>query len=103
MTKGDGGVIASTTQTVALWRELNKCSSAATSQINPVSDGTSIILERYTGYASGSEVAFYKITNGDHTWPGGSQYLPVIIVGRTSRDLNVSETILTFFKNHPLP
>jgi polyhydroxybutyrate depolymerase len=102
MTKGDGGVIASTTQTVALWRDLNKCSSAATqSEINPTNDATSITLERYTGCASGSEVAFYKITNGGHTWPGGSQYLPVTIVGKTSRDLNASETILAFFKNHP--
>jgi polyhydroxybutyrate depolymerase len=104
MTKGDGGVIASTTQTVALWRELNKCSSAPTaSEINPTNDGTSITLEGYTGCATGSEVAFYKVTNGGHTWPGGSQYLPVIIIGKTSRDLNASETILAFFKNHPKP
>jgi polyhydroxybutyrate depolymerase len=104
MTKGDGGVIASTTQTVNLWRDLNKCSSAANvSEINPANDGTSITLERYTDCASGSEVAFYKVTNGGHTWPGGSQYLPVIIVGKTSRALNASETILAFFKNHPQP
>jgi polyhydroxybutyrate depolymerase len=102
MIKGDGGVIASTTQTVALWRDLNKCSSATTqSEINPMNDGTSITLERYTGCASGSEVAFYKVVNGGHTWPGGLQYLPVIIVGKTSRDLNASETMLAFFKNHP--
>ena len=102
MTKGSGGVIASTTQTVALWRDLNKCSSTVTqSEINPTNNGTSITLERYTGCASGSEVAFYKVVNGGHTWPGGSQYLPVIIVGKTSRDLNASETILAFFKNHP--
>jgi polyhydroxybutyrate depolymerase len=104
MTKGDGGVIASTTQTVALWRDLNKCSNVATqSEINPANDGTSITLEHYTGCASGSEVAFYKVTNGGHTWPGGSQYLPVILVGKTSRDLNASETMLAFFKNHPQP
>ena len=104
MTKGNGGVIASTTQTVALWRDLNKCSSTVrASEINPANDGTSITLERYTGCASGSDVAFYKVVNGGHTWPGGSQYLPVIIVGKTSRDLNASETILAFFKNHPWP
>ena len=72
MTKGDGGVIASTTQTVSLWRDLNECSSAVTqTEIDPANDGTSITLERYTGCASGSEVAFYKISNGGHTWPGG--------------------------------
>jgi polyhydroxybutyrate depolymerase len=104
MTKGDGGVIASTSQTVNLWRDLNKCSSAAkVSEINPANDGTSINLERYTGCASGSEVAFYKVTNGGHTWPGGLQSLLEIIVGKTSRDLNASETMLAFFKNHPQP
>jgi polyhydroxybutyrate depolymerase len=104
MTKGDGGVIASTTQTVAVWRDLNKCSSVAVkTDINPANDGTSIGLERYTGCDSGSEVAFYRVTNGGHTWPGGSQYLPVILVGKTSRDLNASDTILAFFKSHPKP
>jgi polyhydroxybutyrate depolymerase len=100
--KGEGGEAASTANTVNLWRGLNKCPSAAVqTQINPANDGTSISLERYTGCASGSEVAFYKVTDGGHTWPGGSQYLPVIIVGKTSRDLNASETMLAFFKNHP--
>jgi polyhydroxybutyrate depolymerase len=104
MTKGNGGVIASTAQTVNLWRDLNKCSSPAKiSEFNPANDGTSITLERYTGCASGSEVAFYKVTDGGHTWPGGSQYLPEIIIGKTSRDLNASEAILAFFKNHPQP
>jgi polyhydroxybutyrate depolymerase len=61
--KGEGGEAASTTQTVALWRDLNKCSSAAKiSEFNPANDGTSITLERYTGCASGSEVAFYRVT-----------------------------------------
>jgi polyhydroxybutyrate depolymerase len=104
MTKGNGGVIASTAQTVALWRDLNKCSSPAKiSEINPANDGTSITLERYTGCVSGSEVVFYKVMNGGHTWPGGSQYLPAFMIGKTSRDLNASETILAFFKNHSKP
>jgi polyhydroxybutyrate depolymerase len=104
MTKGDGGVIASTSQTVNLWRDLNKCSGAAVkTEINPANDGMSITLERYTGCASGSEVAFYQVTDGGHTWPGDSQNVPVIIVGKTSRDLNASETTLAFFKNHPKP
>jgi polyhydroxybutyrate depolymerase len=102
MTMGDGGVIASTSQTVNLWRDLNKCSGAAgTTEINPVNDGTSITLERFTGCASSSEVVFYKVTDGGHTWPGGSQNVPVIIVGKTSRDVNASETMFAFFKNHP--
>lgn len=102
MTKGDGGVIASTSQTVNLWRDLNKCSSGTVkTEINPANDGTSIVLERYTGCASGSEVAFYEVTNGGHTWPGGSSFLPEFLIGKTSRDLNASETISVFFKNHP--
>jgi polyhydroxybutyrate depolymerase len=102
MTKGDGGVIASAVQTVDLWRNLNKCLSAGMqSEINLANDGTSITLERYTACASGSEVAFFKVTNGGHTWPGGSSFLPEFLVGKTSRDLNASEAILAFFKSHP--
>ena len=104
MTKGDGGLIASTTQTVQLIRGLNGCSSTpATSIINPVNDGTSVKLERYSGCLAGSEVLFYNIENGGHTWAGGLQYLPAIIIGKTSQDINASSTIWSFFADHPKP
>ncbi len=104
MTKGEGGVIVSTTQTVQLMRGVNGCSSTpTTSTINPVNDGTNITLEQYTGCQANAEVRFYNIVNGGHTWAGGLQYLPEIIIGKTSQDIKASSTIWTFFSNHPKP
>jgi polyhydroxybutyrate depolymerase len=99
MTKGEGGLILSVNDTVSLWRNINACDNTPTSSmIDPANDGTSVTLERYTNCKAGSEVAFYKVMNSGHTWAGGLQYLPELIIGKTSRDINASQTIWAFFK-----
>jgi polyhydroxybutyrate depolymerase len=100
MTKGEGGLIVSVNDTISFWRNINACNSTPTSSmIDPGNDGTSVTLERYTNCKAGSEVAFYKVVNGGHTWAGGLQYLPELIIGKTSRDINASQTIWAFFKH----
>ena len=47
------------------------------------------------------EVIFYTIAEGGHSWPGGG-YLPKIIVGNTSHDIDASRTMWEFFQKHPL-
>ena len=47
----------------------------------------------------GSKVALYRIDGGGHAWPDGRQYLPVRLVGRTTRDINGCDEIWTFFKS----
>jgi len=42
------------------------------------------------------------VIGGGHTWPGGLQYLPESIIGKTSREFNASEVIWQFFKEHPM-
>ena len=37
---------------------------------------------------------------GGHTWPGGYQYLPEFLIGKTNRDLDASETIWNFFQGY---
>ena len=49
-------------------------------------------------YPDGVEVALYTIEGGGHTWPGGYQYLPEWIIGKTSLELNASEGIWRFFE-----
>lgn len=54
-----------------------------------------------TRTANGSCVMLYKINGGGHTWPGSEvplQYIPFL--GRQSRNLNASELIWEFFKQH---
>jgi polyhydroxybutyrate depolymerase len=45
----------------------------------------------------------YTIQGGGHTWPGGPQYLPKLIVGNASQNLNATRTIWEFFQTQVLP
>jgi poly(3-hydroxybutyrate) depolymerase len=37
---------------------------------------------------------------GGHTWPGGLQYFPERMIGKTTHNLDASEEIVDFFKRH---
>jgi len=47
-------------------------------------------------------VVLYATGGGGHTWPGGLQYFPESIIGKTSREFNASEIIWQFFREHPI-
>lgn len=64
-------------------------------------NGTRIERDAYTGGKQGSEVVTYVIENGGHTWPGGPQYAPVLVVGKTAHAIDASQVIWEFFKRHP--
>lgn len=55
--------------------------------------------QRITYSSQGMAVQLIKINKGGHTWPGGRQYLPKMIVGRVCRDFKAEEVIWDFFKN----
>lgn len=61
-------------------------------------DGATVSRLTYTGGLGGSEVVFYIVEGGGHTWPGGRQYLPGVIVGNTCRDIDASTVIWEFFE-----
>lgn len=65
-------------------------------------DGTSIIKEEYHNPKNGLKVISYTINNGGHTWPGGWQYFPKFIVGKTTHNLNACQEIWSFFKPYKL-
>ena len=62
-------------------------------------DGCRIVRHVYGG-CSGADTVLCEIKGGGHTWPGGPQYLPVSIIGRTCRDFDATERIWDFFKIH---
>ncbi|HAN05371.1 MAG TPA: esterase [Elusimicrobia bacterium] len=66
-------------------------------------DGTAVTREVYPGCAGGSSVEFIKIWGGGHTWPGGLQYLPAPVIGKTSREIDATLEIWDFFMRHRLP
>jgi polyhydroxybutyrate depolymerase len=99
---GAAGPILSHDSTVRWWAGTDGCAVEGQEESIPDSagDGTTIKLNEYHGGAMGTEVAGFTIRNGGHTWPGGWQYLPVMMVGKTSRNLDASEIIWSFFSAH---
>jgi len=99
------GEVLSVADTVKFWISKNQCSSSpVVTQLpdkDPV-DGTTVRTEVYGGCQDGAEVVLYAVEGGGHTWPGGLQYLPEFVIGKTSREFNASEVIWQFFKEHRL-
>ncbi|MBI5379162.1 MAG: phospholipase [Nitrospirae bacterium] len=91
--------------TVRLWVKLNGCPSKPTVTYEPdkdPQDGTRVRKENYGPCRNDSEIILYAVEGGGHTWPGGLQYFPERIVGKTSRDIDASEVIWRFFQQHRL-
>lgn len=57
----------------------------------------------WSGGKNASAVTVVALAGGGHTWPGGAQYLPQVIVGAVCPELDASRTIWDFFKQHPKP
>jgi len=99
-----GRTIYSQDQIVKKWVEMNHCDQkpVITNIPDEANDGTSTIKEEYTNPANNLKVVGYTITNGGHTWPGGWQYAPKFIVGKTTKNLNACQVIWDFFKEYKL-
>lgn len=104
VTIGAHGSILSITDAIQWWARHNRCLPAPTitSLPTPVSDGTQVQQIHYRGGAQGADVLYYNIIGGGHTWPGGRQYLPVGLIGETTRNLDATATIRAFFQDHSL-
>lgn len=89
---------------ITLWTTHNKCSgdpeTVLLADTDPT-DGTRVRRTTYARCAGGSVVTLYTIDGGGHTWPGGVQYLPRAVIGRTSRDIEATPLIWQFFAAHP--
>jgi polyhydroxybutyrate depolymerase len=86
---------------VSKWRSANGCQGDPSVQALPnVGDGTVVHRFDSRACAAATEVVFYQIDSGGHTWPGGKQYLPKAVIGPTTRALDGSEAIAQFFLAH---
>jgi polyhydroxybutyrate depolymerase len=93
-------------QTVSDWVSRLGCApTPATTDLPDTdpSDGTLTHVDRYTACNGGAEVAFYRVENGGHTWPGGHQYQTAAMVGPLARDFAANELMLDFFLAHARP
>ena len=101
-TIGAEGSYVSHQQVIDKWVSVNKCNpSPVVTTVPNIArlDGTTITKEEYKG-VNGADVISYTIHGGGHTWPGGKQYLPRLVIGKVSRDMNGCEVIWNFFKLH---
>ncbi len=97
------GRVTSVRQTIEFWAARNGCSPRPQIRMEPDADredGTRVQKSVYSQCTDGADVILYTIQGGGHTWPGGYQYLPEFLIGKTSRELDASETIWNFFNGH---
>lgn len=83
----------------------NGCSETPSVQVwTPTEDDqTGITRFTYGGGKNGTEIIFYRVDNGGHTWPGKYQYASWITVGLTSQHIDGSQAIWDHLKKHRLP
>ena len=88
----------STSETVASWVTRNGCSITPSDNrtIDTVSDSTAVLRTDWSD-CEGAPVRLYRIDGGGHTWPSGSQYLPVRVVGEVTRDIDGAVEAWRFF------
>jgi polyhydroxybutyrate depolymerase len=97
------GEVVSVQNTLGLWVRNNNCNETPfISTIDNEDDDTYVKKFRFTGYSERNDVVFYLIYGGGHTWPGGLQYLPKLLVGRTSEEFDASEEIWKWFEEKKL-
>ena len=97
------GKIISVPQTIEFWVARNGCSPNPQISMAPDTapeDHTRVQKSVYGQCTDGADVVLYEIQGGGHTWPGGYQYLPEFLIGKTSRDLDASKAIWDFFNGY---
>ena len=95
---GLGGDMLSAAATVHFWATKNAATFQATRKVPDTdpNDGTTTSVDIYLAKGKVA-VAFYRIAGGGHTWPGGLQYAPRILIGNVARDFSGNQAIWDFF------
>ena len=90
-------------ETINFWLSKNACSTQNDTVDMPntnITDGSTVKKIHYTNCADGTEVLFYKVEGGGHTWP--SALIDIPASGPTNRDFDASQEIWNFFNRHTL-
>ena len=112
---GKGGKVIGAEQTMALWQQLEHCTSANwTTPTDQKNDGTSLSILKLEGCNGNLELD--KVSGAGHRWygAGGSFILADKMFGQSSTNINVTSKIISFWdldtskpaqpstKSHPL-
>jgi polyhydroxybutyrate depolymerase len=101
---GGRGKIIDTDRAVRLWVERDGCLPTPLTDSLPDTGSKGACPIRWSTWGrgrGGTEVTLYTLEGGGHTWPGGPQFLPAFLVGKVCANLNATDVIWGFFKEHP--
>jgi polyhydroxybutyrate depolymerase len=102
---GRGYFLLSAKDSVKAWAKIDGCGQKPRmTTITPKTGaGLEAKVETYADCNESSEAVLYSIVKGGHTWPGGVQYMPERVIGKTDADLDATAVIWRFFSEHKMP
>jgi polyhydroxybutyrate depolymerase len=97
----DLGRVLPVERTFSFWSRHNECADVQVSMIPDFvpSDGSRIERRKATGCKNDTKVELFAVQGAGHTWPSGWQYLPVSMIGPTSRDIDAAIAVWRFFQS----
>lgn len=101
---GRGGQVISVPETIDFWRRHDGCTGSQ--EVNTLpgrdpDDGTTVVRTTYGNCKDDSVVVLVAIEGGGHTWPGAPERSKLKSrVGNTSYDIDASQMIWEFFREH---
>lgn len=95
----DRGRVLSVENTVAYWVSHDACEQPGLIKMENrnLTDKTSLVITRYKDCNDSSEVVFYRVKGGGHTWPGEQYASSNASAGKISREIHASRVIWEFF------
>ncbi len=81
---------------VAQWAQQNGCAETP-GELPAQGEVTGI---KYVGCDQNTEVPFYTIHGGGHSWPNHAGALPKAIVGHTTQDIDATRVMWAFFQQY---
>jgi len=92
-------LISPVDSTIQWWVKHNNCNANPVYTAIPnsnLADSSTVEKYYYGGGSNGSEVTFYKVLNGGHTWSGAT---PIPVFGHTNQDMSQSTIIGSYFSS----
>lgn len=94
------GEVLSLDDTVDALLQAQHLAAQAQPLAGPTDTGDDPTTWRARSYGTEPTIAVFEIIGGGHTWPGGRQYLPEGLVGRTCHCLDACQVIWDFCSKH---
>lgn len=95
------GTVLSAEDSIKFWNQKNGCNeNEQTSNLPDTNklDGSTVTLRTFCANSK-APLIYYQINGGGHTWPGGAQYLPRLVIGNVNQDVDSEQVIWEFFRS----